>query len=96
VTKDTRTVLDLALALQRYNRMKAENAYTALWKEWPPNVAAAVEGVMFGKIKSRTVEDIAQETMTLIDAVHRRSEAAHRRSRSRIRPLGSRTISPDQ
>jgi hypothetical protein len=80
MTKGTRTALDLALALQRYNRMKAENACTALCKEWPPNVAA----------------DIAQETMTLIEAAHRRFEAAHRRSRSRIRPLRSRAISPIQ
>ncbi len=76
--QDNRTALALALALKRYNRMKAENAYTALWKEWPAEIAAAVEGVMWSKIKSRTVKDIARETAALMEKARQASRSVHR------------------
>jgi len=82
MSKDKRTALDLTHALKRYKRMKPENAYTALWKEWPANIAAAVEGVMWSKIKSRNIEDIAQETAMLMQkagTAYTRIQAAKRR-----------------
>jgi hypothetical protein len=68
-----RSALDLARALKRYTRMRPENAYVALAKEWPQPVVALVSDVMWSEVKGRTVKEITREIMALM----RKARAAH-------------------
>jgi len=45
---------------------KPEKAYAALHEEWPVEIASLVEGVLWSKVRSRTIEDIVQETAALM------------------------------
>lgn len=69
-----KSALDLARALKRYNRMKPENAYVALAKEWPTPIVAIVSDLLWSEVKGRTVREIARETAALM----RRMKAAHK------------------
>jgi hypothetical protein len=68
------SALDLARALKRYTRMRPENAYVALAKEWPQPVVALVSGVLWSEVKGRTAKQITREIMALM----RKARAAHR------------------
>jgi hypothetical protein len=78
-----RSALELARALKRYNRMRADNAYVALAKEWPVEIVALLEPVMWGKVKSRTVMDITRETKALMDKAARAYVAVQKVKRRR-------------
>lgn len=79
-----KTALDLARALRRYTRMRPENAYVALAREWPQPVVALVSGVLWSE--GRTAREITREIMALMrkarDA-HRAVDRAKRRMRGR-------------
>jgi hypothetical protein len=44
-----RTALALARALERYSRMKPEEAREALAEEWPREIAALVDPILSGE-----------------------------------------------
>jgi hypothetical protein len=69
-----RTALDLARALKRYTRMRPENAYVALAKEWPPPIVAIVSDVLWSEVKGRTAKEITREIVALM----RKADTAHR------------------
>jgi hypothetical protein len=68
-----KSALDLARALKRYTRMRPENAYVALAKEWPAAIVALVSDVLWAKVKGRTVKQIAREIVALME----KARAAH-------------------
>ena len=69
------SALDLALALKRYNRMKPENAYVALAKEWPQPIVAIISDLMWREIPAnRTLKAINRETA----ATFHQLKAAHK------------------
>lgn len=69
------SALDLALALKRYGRMKPENAYVALAKEWPQPIVAIISDILWREIPAdRTLKDITRETA----AAMRQLKAAHK------------------
>jgi len=68
-----RSALDLARALKRYTRMRPENAYVALAKEWPQPIVALVSDVLWSEVKGRTAAEITCEILALM----RKARAAH-------------------
>ena len=78
-----KTALELARDLHRYNRMQPAKADAALAKEWPANIVKLVEGVMWGRVKGRTVEEIARETAALMRKAAGAHDAVQAAKRSR-------------
>ena len=68
-----RTALDLARALKRYTRMRPENAYVALAREWPQPIVALVSDVLWSEVKGPTAKEITREILALM----RKARAAH-------------------
>ncbi len=68
----TKTALDLARALRRYTRMRPENAYVALAREWPQPIVALVSDVLWSEVKGRTAGEITREIVALM---HKAREA---------------------
>ena len=68
-----KSALDLARALKRYTRMRPENAYVALAKEWPQPIVALVSDVLWSEVKGRNAKEITREILALM----RKARAAH-------------------
>jgi hypothetical protein len=85
-----RSALDLARALKRYTRMRPENAYVALARDWPQPIVALVSDVLWSEVKGRTAKEITCEILALMrkaDAAHKTVEAVKCRERgARARP----------
>jgi len=81
-----KSALDLARGLKRYTRMRPENAYVALAREWPQPIVALVSDVLWSEVKGRTAAEITCEILALMrkaDAAHKAvaAEIASRRSK---------------
>jgi hypothetical protein len=86
-----RTALDLARALKRYTRMRPENAYVALAREWPRPIVAIVSEVLWSEVKGRTAKEITGEILALMRkarAAHDAVAAVKRRERAARRTQG--------
>ncbi len=68
-----KNTLDLARALKRYTRMRPENAYGALAKEWTAAIVAIVSDVLWSNVKGRTAKTITREIVALV----KKAQAAH-------------------
>jgi hypothetical protein len=58
----------------------------ALAKEWPVEIVALIEPIMWGKVKSRTVTDIARETKALMEKAASAFAAVQKVKRRRAAP----------
>jgi hypothetical protein len=81
-----KSALDLARALKRYTRMRPENAYVALAKEWPQPIVALVSDVLWSEVKGRTAKEITREILALM----RKASAAHQAVRAAKRDVSAR------